>query len=205
MKTFATLIFSILWRVSFSQNIGISGNGITPDTNAILDIDVSSSLSNDKKGVLIPRMTTVDRDATWPTLLGVPEGLKIYNLTKHCEEYFDGTAWVGDCNCPENQCPSGTVSLGAISVELTARPLQNFKTASHICDSLGLRLPTVSEWNTTCSSNLIPFPLIGNDWEWVDDALMENNMVVMGGGPPCDAMWTQHVVNERFFRCVCEH
>lgn len=51
--------------------------------SAVLDI-VSTS-----RGVLLPRMTTTQRDA----IASPGEGLEIYNLTLHKKQFFNGTTW----------------------------------------------------------------------------------------------------------------
>ena len=72
-----------------AQNIGINANGATPNASAILDIDVSAVVGA-KKGLLIPRITTVERNAI-PT---PATSLLIFNTTTNRFEYFDGLAWV---------------------------------------------------------------------------------------------------------------
>ncbi|WP_035334641.1 hypothetical protein [Dokdonia sp. PRO95] len=80
-KTTFTCIASLLWlSISFSQ-IGI--NTTTPDPSAALDI-----VSKDK-GVLLPSLTTQQRDAI-PSPIA---GLFIYNSDDNCFQYYKGTAW----------------------------------------------------------------------------------------------------------------
>ena len=45
------------------QNIGINVNGAAPNVSALLDIDASALPAAGKRGLLIPRMTTVERVA----------------------------------------------------------------------------------------------------------------------------------------------
>ena len=66
-----------------AQNVGINATGALPDTKAMLDISSTSS------GLLIPRMTTVQRDAiATPTV-----GLQVYNLTTNTVDIFRGVNW----------------------------------------------------------------------------------------------------------------
>ena len=66
-----------------AQNVGINATGALPDTKAMLDIASTSS------GLLIPRMTTVQRDAiAAPTV-----GLQVYNLTTNTVDVFRGVTW----------------------------------------------------------------------------------------------------------------
>ena len=66
-----------------AQNVGINATGALPDAKAMLDILSTSS------GLLIPRMTTAQRDAiTTPTV-----GLQVYNLTTNTVDVFRGVSW----------------------------------------------------------------------------------------------------------------
>lgn len=56
----------------------------TPNTNAALDI-VSTT-----KGVLMPRMTTTQKNA----ITSPSEGLEVYDLTLHQKSYWNGTTWI---------------------------------------------------------------------------------------------------------------
>jgi hypothetical protein len=54
--------------------------------------DISSSIltiSSTTKGVLLPRMSTAQRDAITSPI----EGLEIYNLSNKAKEFYDGTVW----------------------------------------------------------------------------------------------------------------
>ncbi len=65
------------------QNIGINATGATPDTKAMLDITSTTS------GLLIPRMTTAQRDA----IASPPNGLQIYNITTNTLDVYRSTQW----------------------------------------------------------------------------------------------------------------
>jgi len=91
--------------MGFSQNVGINTND--PDNSALLDLESS------ERGLLIPRMTTAQRDAI--DLTGNPEAVMIYNTTVNCFQAYNDNdnQWesiycFGDCNPtinthPENQ------------------------------------------------------------------------------------------------------
>lgn len=64
------------------QNVGIGT--AAPDASAVLDI-VSAS-----KGVLVPRLTTANRDA----IVSPKSGLLVYNTDDLKFNYFNGTIWV---------------------------------------------------------------------------------------------------------------
>ncbi len=84
------LSLALLPILLLAQNIGINANGATPNVSAMLDIDVSA-ITGTKRGLLIPRMTTVERNAiTTPAT-----SLLIFNTTTAQFEFFDGTQWRG--------------------------------------------------------------------------------------------------------------
>jgi hypothetical protein len=107
-KQVRTFVGGLVFSISFlpgvyAQNIGINTTGATPNSKALLDID-ADNVSGEKKGVLIPRMTTTERN----TLSGtgtIPESLLIYNTTTKCFE-----AW--------NQSALGWVAFGCINCQL---------------------------------------------------------------------------------------
>jgi uncharacterized protein YifE (UPF0438 family) len=77
------IVFLVLHINAQSQeNVGIGTT--TPEVTALLDL-VSTN-----KGLLVPRLTTVNRDA-----IGTPAtGLMIYNTTNNRFEYYTGSTWV---------------------------------------------------------------------------------------------------------------
>ena len=80
----------ILLLVSFTSNLltaqsmGISSSLITPDPSSILELRTNS------KGILIPRMTTQERDG----ISSPANGLMIYNGITKKFNFYNGTLWV---------------------------------------------------------------------------------------------------------------
>jgi len=86
-----------------AAQVGINEDGSLPHPQAILDA------SSTTKGVLSPRMTTAQRDA----IENPPEGLRIYNLDTHCENFFNGFAWFELCGVCTPPIPGAPViSIG---------------------------------------------------------------------------------------------
>ncbi|MBK6892668.1 MAG: hypothetical protein IPH00_05920 [Flavobacteriales bacterium] len=81
-RHFLTLVAAIACTVASAQNMGINATpGVppTPDANAILDIDVSGltgTVALPKRGLLIPRMTGVQRLAI--PVVANDNGLLVY-------------------------------------------------------------------------------------------------------------------------------
>lgn len=87
-----TLIFALLFVPLgvCPQNVGVNATGAAPDPSAILDVESTTG------GFLMPRMTSVQRDA----ILNPAEGLWIYNIDTHCPNYHNGSLWVELCGNP---------------------------------------------------------------------------------------------------------
>lgn len=66
-----------------AQSVGINADGSLPDSNAILDI------SSTTHGLLIPRMTTIQRDA----IASPPLGLQVFNITTTTMDVYRSTGW----------------------------------------------------------------------------------------------------------------
>jgi len=87
------IVLFILDSISvFSQGAAVNTSGANADPSAILDV------SSTQKGLLIPRMTTSERN-----LIVLPaEGLQIFNTDNKCFEFYAYGAWQqGKCAvCP---------------------------------------------------------------------------------------------------------
>jgi uncharacterized protein (TIGR02145 family) len=84
----ATLLTAALLGTASSttaQNVSISPTGNAPDNSAALDIRDYTD-----KGVLIPRLTTAQRNA----IPSPANSLLIFNTTTGCYEFRDGSKWV---------------------------------------------------------------------------------------------------------------
>ncbi len=84
MKVFLLTLF-LAGNIHYcqSQNIGINATGALPDAKAMLDIASTTT------GLLIPRMTTTQRDA----ITSPPIGLQIFNITKGTMDIYRNTNW----------------------------------------------------------------------------------------------------------------
>jgi hypothetical protein len=83
--------------------MGVNTTGATPNSKALFDID-ADNVTGEKKGLLITRMTTTERN-TLSSTGTIPESLLIYNTTTQCFE-----AW--------NQTSLGWVAFGCINCQL---------------------------------------------------------------------------------------
>ncbi|MEM9544343.1 MAG: tail fiber protein [Bacteroidota bacterium] len=77
------IIFISSFIHSFAQ-VGINSNGTNPDPSAMLDV------KSNTKGMLIPRMTAVERQ----TILDPAQGLMVFDQTNNAFYYFNGIGWL---------------------------------------------------------------------------------------------------------------
>jgi hypothetical protein len=87
MRMMKTILFAtslLLASTSFGQNKNVGINTNTPDPSAVLHLE-----SNDQ-GLLVPRLTTLERDAIAAPAIG----LIIYHTDELQEELWNGTCWV---------------------------------------------------------------------------------------------------------------
>lgn len=80
-KLLLPVLFLLVASVAGSQSVGIGTS--SPNGSALLDLNSSN------KGLLIPRLTTAQRDAIAPAA----NGLTIYNITTKQFNYYDGGKW----------------------------------------------------------------------------------------------------------------
>jgi hypothetical protein len=85
IRAFRLFIVStlIIFTLSLSAQVSINTDGTDPDDSAMLDVQST------EKGVLVPRMTTTERDA----ITGPATGLTVFVTTDSSYYYFDGSAW----------------------------------------------------------------------------------------------------------------
>lgn len=201
MKTVLLLVTFVLSNLAIAQNVGISADGATPHSSALLDVDASAVIGN-KKGILIPRMTTTERDA-----IPVPaNSLLVYNIDTECFDYYATNVWVSLCGVSVNSgsCPPGFVQINdQFSIEVNQRPLDSWFGAIQTCASVGGRLCNWVEWHTACISGV---PLINmiDFWEWVDDGTGDNTVLTVGR-LNCSASNSQATSLSTPFRCCCDH
>ncbi len=94
-----------------AQNVGI--NQPNPDPSAILDI------TSDSMGLLIPRMTTAQRNAI--DVSGSPNSVMIFNTTTECFEFYYNGSWYNiACTCTLPNVPVATACSGATYTQFTA-------------------------------------------------------------------------------------
>ena len=84
MKTILISAGILLATTSFAQNKNVGINTNTPDPSAVLHLE------SNNQGLLVPRLTTLERDA----IANPAVGLIIYHTDELQEEIWNGTCWV---------------------------------------------------------------------------------------------------------------
>ncbi len=112
--------------INCSAQVGINQTGATPDPSAMLDVNSTSS------GLLIPRMTTAQRNS-----ISTPAtGLMIFNTTTACLEVYYGGVW-NSLNCACTSLPSGpsaSAATGAQAAQFTANWLTTAGATTYYLD-----------------------------------------------------------------------
>jgi len=101
-------LFVMLSNSVFSQGAAVNTTGASADPSAVFDA------SSNTQGLLIPRMTTAERNA----IVNPAEGLQIYNTTTKCLEIYITPMWQSVyCGCNPPVAPTaGTHSSTATEI-----------------------------------------------------------------------------------------
>ncbi len=83
-KVFIVIFFMLSGAVINAQNIAINATGTSPDASAMLDVQSTS------KGMLVPRMTTVQRTA----IASPATGLLVFDNTTGSFWFKNTSKWV---------------------------------------------------------------------------------------------------------------
>lgn len=154
LRIFLPMLFvalSILPREAFSQSVSINDNGSAPSSSAMLDVNV---FGVNKKGVLVPRMTSAERIAIAAPALG----LLVFDTTTGGFWYFSGASWLELVTTSSNlwtktgndifNSNSGNVGIGAGVPKAAFNVAQN-KTVVFGADSLSSQTGNKFIWIPT--------------------------------------------------------
>lgn len=85
LKKYLLLVFTLAcFKLIFSQSVAVNSDGSPPDPSAMLDI------RSNNKGLLIPRMTTAEKNA----IASPAEGLKLFDTDTKTFWFYNGTGWI---------------------------------------------------------------------------------------------------------------
>ena len=83
-QSFLSLFFFFAFSTLFAQSVSINTDGSTAHSSSILEVKSTN------KGMLVPRMNALQRDA----IAGPATGLLIYNTDANLFQFRSGTVWV---------------------------------------------------------------------------------------------------------------
>lgn len=142
-RIFLILCFPALM---LSQSVGIGTQ--SPDSSALVD------MSSTTKGMLVPRMTTAQRDA----IVDPAAGLMILNLDDYCMDIFDGTYWSKNCglritgidSLPDEWIPkadlTGVGRYGAVSFVINDKAYLGMGSDGGALSDLWMYNPQTNVW-----------------------------------------------------------
>ena len=84
MKKYTYLLLLLFVTINLSAQVGINTDNSDPDASAMLDVKSTN------KGVLIPRMSSTQRQQIIEPVVG----LMVYDSTAQAFYYFNGMGWL---------------------------------------------------------------------------------------------------------------
>ena len=119
---------SVGFRMTIKSNGNVGIGTLTPEATALLDVYSTS------KGVLIPRMTTAQRDA----IASPATGLQVYNTSTNVLNYYNGSAWavVGSGGGSSTSVSADAGSAASPSVSFSADTNTGFYSGA--ADTIGI-------------------------------------------------------------------
>lgn len=141
----------------FSQNIGINISGATPNNAAMLDISASP---DSNQGMLIPRMTNVQRQA----LQNPATGLLMYNTTFNTLNLYNGSGWqqVDTTGVSHGSGVGAGPGLG-VAINTTGNPPDNSAVLDVSSTSKGILIPRTLPGSVTAVTGLIIYNTTTNN------------------------------------------
>ena len=185
------LIISSILLMSMSmygQNLGIGANTFTPDNSALLELQSTNS------GLLLPRMTTIQRDSMSSSSTPA-QSLLIFNTTSKCFETYINNRWRQIwCNCSTTVIYNGVI-YNTIQIGDQCWMKENLRTTKY---NDGTSIPNVTNSSTWTSTTSGAYCCYGNDpsncvtygalYNWY--AVKTGKLCPSGWHVPSDAEWT---------------
>jgi hypothetical protein len=160
-KTYLLLLATILqFKPSIHAQVGIGIGTTSPDPTSILDLTATD------KGMLVPRLTTAQRDAiTNPAL-----SLLIFNTTTNQYEYWDNNSWKPLGNGNVTSIATGTgltggpiTTTGTISLANTAVTPGSYGSSTKVP-----KFTVDAQGRLTAASDTPITGLLPNRYEWAN-------------------------------------
>ena len=142
------LIIAALLLVSMGSFAQVGIGTTTPNASAMLDVQSTT------KGLLLPRLTTTQRDA-----IATPAaGLQIYNTTTNCINFYNGTGWYETCGVPPSPTSGGSAVVSAYNCNTASAGTMTTGTAvSGVTQTITATVTTVGTYSISTTANGVTF------------------------------------------------
>lgn len=197
----ATFLLSLnsFAQVTTTGNVGVGT--ITPSIDAILDIAATD------RGLLIPRLNTVQMNSIFTTWNQCQPGLLIFNIDDKQFYYNASSSFLSPPEWtayPISKCPTNFVAVGnEFCIQANTQTSSTWETAAIACQNVqgNSHLCSWAEWFAACQANSPSiFNMTTGTGEWVNDALSDTEALVLGNGS-CSSRNAVQTNLQRNFRC----
>ena len=172
----------------YGQNVGIGANTFTPDNSALLELQSTNS------GLLLPRMTTAQRDA----ISNPAQSLLIFNTTTKCFETYVGNVWYTvwcEFTCGTSTVTYDGVTYNTVQIGDQCWLKENLRTTKYNDGTSITNITNNSTWTSTTSgayccydNNPSNCDTYGALYNWY--AVNTGKLCPSGWHVPSDAEWT---------------
>ena len=140
-------LVTLITGITRAQGVAINNNAAPADPSSLLDI------SSHEKGILIPRLRTIERTA----IAGPVQGLLAYDIDTHSFWYFDNGSWKEIFNSGNPVTPGGIAggNLSGNYPNPTVAKIQNLNVSS----------------NFPFDKQVMKWDAINNEWSGLNDSL----------------------------------
>lgn len=191
MKKIFNISLLVFSSIMFAQ-VGIGT--VTPASSAILDI------SSTNKGILFPRMTSIQRNA-----IATPDiGLYIFDTNTKSPWFYNGSTWINTAGANYGDIKSGIQSSDHNGwIKLDGRAISSLTAAQQVAAnslSIGTNLPNAS--NSYLSQNggtLGAVSAANNTVTLTTDNLPAHNHAFTGTGAYTNSDTHSHTYNDAYF------
>ncbi|MBN4062205.1 collagen-like protein, partial [Bacteroidales bacterium AH-315-I05] len=184
-----------------TNNLFHDNTAVTIGKTSAADVSSILEITSIAKGILIPRMTTAQRD---PGIASPAQGLLVYDIDTDSFWFYDGLNWV---EITHARCPAGYSNVNdryCIETSENGIGAATYWAAADACGSANARLCTLQEFYHACNSGATP-ALVGmiNNFEWVENTALNSAHVGGYDGTTfgCDKTSTSGFTTIQVFRC----
>jgi hypothetical protein len=147
MKKYILVFVMSLTCYSMKAQVGIGTSN--PNSASVLE------LRSKTKGFLPPRLTTAERNA----IVSPTAGLIIYNSTKNCLEWYNGTVWYNGCGNQDGEPSSGgSAVVSAYSCSTASNgTIKKGVAVSGVTQTITATVNTIGTYNISTTANGVTF------------------------------------------------